>query len=61
MKIIKIGNWDKNGMPTNWCVDANNVPENAAILTIKKDGRVLVDRVEIVPWTKKRKKAIEGK
>jgi hypothetical protein len=55
MKIIKIGTFDEKGLPTGWEVDASDVPDGAVIIELKLDGRILVDRVEIVPWTETRK------
>jgi len=61
MKIIKIGAWDKNGMPIRWTIDCNKPVQlnpSGAVMTIDQDGKVFVDRVEIVPWTEKRRKAM---
>lgn len=66
MKIIKIGTWDENGMPINWhfmegdeisISEEHGVIHVAAGLRLEPDGRVLVNGIEIVPWTEERKKA----
>lgn len=57
-KIVKIGAWDKKGMPTGWHLDLNDLPPCDYALYINNDGRVFVGEVEIVEWTEARKKAI---
>ncbi len=67
MQIVKIGTWDKNGMPTGWHFNLDSKIEPTlqnfgAILTITEpgeEGKVLVDRVEFVEWTEARRKAME--
>lgn len=60
--IIKIGTWDKNGMPIKWHINCNvNELDNPIpVMTIKPNGDVLVGNIKIVPWTIARKKAMEG-
>ncbi len=70
-KIIKIGSWDKAGMPTGWVIE---VMEGEKIgiggylkgiggycLGIDElfQGSVDVNGVEIVEWTEERRKAKE--
>ncbi len=57
MKIVKIGTWDKFGLPQDWCVWGDN--SGRTIIKITEDGKVLVGGIEIVPWTEERKKAME--
>ena len=62
MRIVKIGTWDANGKPVGWEIDRTNDTPYAiptVILTLTVDGRVEVDRVEVVEWTQARRKAME--
>ena len=61
MRIIKIGTWTKEGNPTGWELGCNapDKPDFTAVMTITADGKVLVDRVEIVEWSKARRVAME--
>ena len=61
MKIIKIGSFDRNGSPTNWWFDLNDVDTTRYALGLDQlfPGSVDVNGVEIVEWTKARNDAIQ--
>ena len=64
MKIIKIGTFNKFGMPTGWEFDGNNMgnsKEYCMGLDILGPGIVDVNGIEIVEWTEKRKEMLESK
>lgn len=69
MKIITIGTWTKEGYPIGWHLDGEECESfqaaisvsDGALLQIKPTGEVLVNGVEIVPWTEERRSAIGEK
>lgn len=63
MKIVKIGDFDRNGNPVTWFVDCQDLPEKGYCLGIDTlfPGSVDVNGVEIVEWTALRcKRMAEG-
>lgn len=63
MKIVEIGTFDNHGMPTYWTMNGSDQKEGEKYcLGIDQlfPGSVDVNGVEIVEWTKKRKRQIKG-
>jgi hypothetical protein len=57
MKIIKIGTFDKRGIPTGWHIDLSDQKGTEYCLGIDQifSGSVDVNGIEIVEWTQARK------
>jgi len=62
MKIVKIGTFDRDGVPTGWHIDIKSTSEKGYVLGVGNIGPGIVDvnGVEIVEWTEKRKKMMMG-
>lgn len=63
LAIIKIGTWDKNGMPTGWHLDLDWGHMDAdkgdlGVMNIKPNGDVYVGGVLMKEWSDERKKAM---
>ena len=58
-KIIKVGSWDKAGMPTGWHLDIGEMPPCRYVMKVDEGGRVFVGDVEMVEWTEARRQAIQ--
>ncbi len=61
MKITKIGAFDSNGFPDGWEVDGSEIipRQSDYALMFHADGRVLVNNIEVVPWTEARRRAAD--
>jgi hypothetical protein len=61
MRILKIGTFDANGMPTGWHLDMNGGTAKEYCLGIDTlfHGSVDVNGVEVVEWTEARKMACQ--
>ena len=64
MNVIKVGYFDKRGMPMDWWIDSDKSERpKSAVMTLDGEGKVYVDGVEVVVWTntnqEERKKTLE--